>query len=177
MAYVKEELVVSPYTGKEEMFYSVYKYDGTGEFDFVASTYSKEEAYGKYYERALRCEKADERRAKEAEERKEKINQKIQKEAELRLEITQKAAEYLAEFETQRQEQIAKRRKELEEKEANPNKGDNANGTSDSWSKVSGNIDLKDSDYKGSKDVQRMREAMMHRKEDPNSEPMKNFFG
>ena len=116
-------------------------------------------------------------RQKEAEERKEKINQKIQKEAELRLEITKKAAEYLAEFETQRQEQIAKRRKELEEKEANPNKGDNANGTSDSWSKVSGNIDLKDSDYKGSKDVQRMREAMMHRKEDPNSEPMKNFFG
>ena len=116
-------------------------------------------------------------RQKEAEERKEKINQKIQKEAELRLEITKKAAEYLAEFETQRQEQIAKRRKELEEKEANPNKGDNANGTADSWSKVSGNIDLKDSDYKGSKDVQRMREAMMHRKEDPNSEPMKNFFG
>ena len=116
-------------------------------------------------------------RQKEAEERKEKINQKIQKEAELRLEITKKAAEYLAEFETQRQEQIAKRRKELEEKEANPNKGDNTNGTADSWSKVSGNIDLKDSNYKGSKDVQRMREAMMHRKEDPNSEPMKNFFG
>ena len=116
-------------------------------------------------------------RQKEAEERKEKINQKIQKEAELRLEITKKAAEYLAEFETQRQEQIAKRRKELEEKEANPNKGDNTNGTADSWSKVSGNIDLKDSDYKGSKDVQRMREAMMHRQEDPNSEPMKNFFG
>ena len=116
-------------------------------------------------------------RQKEADERKEKINQKIQKEAELRLEITKKAAEYLAEFETQRQEQIAKRRKELEEKEANPNKGDNTNGTSDSWSKVSGNIDLKDSDYKGSKDVQRMREAMMHRQEDPNSEPMKNFFG
>ena len=116
-------------------------------------------------------------RQKEAEERKEKINQKIQKEAELRLEITKKAAEYLAEFEAQRQEQIAKRRKELEEKEANPNKGDNTNGTADSWSKVSGNIDLKDSDYKGSKDVQRMREAMMHRQEDPNSEPMKNFFG
>ncbi len=116
-------------------------------------------------------------RQKEAEERKEKINQKIQKEAELRLEITKKAAEYLAEFETQRQEQIAKRRKELEEKEANPNKGDSTNGTADSWSKVSGNIDLKDSEYKGSKDVQRMREAMMHRQEDPNSEPMKNFFG
>ena len=37
--------------------------------------------------------------------------------------------------------------------------------------------EITDSDYKGSKDVQRMREAMMHRQEDPNSEPMKNFFG
>ena len=116
-------------------------------------------------------------RQKEAEERKEKINQKIQKEAELRLEITKKAAEYLAEFETKRQEEIAKRRKELEEKQANPNHDDKTDGTSDSWSKVSGNIDLKESDYKGSQDVQRMREAMLHRKEDPNGEPMKNFFG
>jgi hypothetical protein len=82
MAYVKEELVVSPYTGKEEMFYSVYKYDGTGEFDFVASTYSKEEAYGKYYERALRCEKADERRAKEAEERKAREEEEAKRKAE-----------------------------------------------------------------------------------------------
>ena len=38
-------------------------------------------------------------------------------------------------------------------------------------------FDLKDSEYKGSKDVQRMREAMMNRKNDPNSEPLQNFFG
>ena len=47
----------------------------------------------------------------------------------------------------------------------------------DSWGKVNSNIDLKDSEYKGSKDVQRMREAMMNRTNDPNSEPLKNFFG
>ena len=115
-------------------------------------------------------------RQKEAEERKEKINKKIQKEEEARMEIRKKAVEYLAEFEEKRKEQIAKKRKELEEKEQNLNQGSSTNNA-DSWSKVSGNIDLKDSEYKGSKDVQRMREAMMNRQNDPNSEPLKNFFG
>ena len=81
----------------------------------------------------------------------------------------------MVEFEEKRQEDIAKRRKELEEKnsEINMNKGGENNA--DSWGKVNSNIDLKD--YKGTKDVQRMREAMMNRTNDPNSEPMKNFFG
>ena len=117
-------------------------------------------------------------RQKEAEERKEKINKKIEEEEKARNEIRKKALEYLKEFEEKRQEQITKKRKELEEKELNPNQQNNANGgTSDSWSKVSGNIDLKDSEYKGSKDVQRMREAMMNRQNDPNSEPLQKFFG
>ena len=116
-------------------------------------------------------------RQKEAEERREKINKKMQKEEEERMEIRKKAAQYLSEFEEKRQEQIAKKRKELEEKELNQNQQNNTNGTSDSWSKVSGNIDLKDSEYKGSKDVQRMREVMLNRQNDPNSEPLQNFFG
>ena len=111
-------------------------------------------------------------RQKEADERKEKINKKILEEEEKRNEIRKKAAEYLIEFEEKRKEEIAKKRKILEENEmnGNNNKGEN----SDSWSKVKDNIDLKDSEYKGSKDVQRMREAMMN---NPNSQPLKNFFG
>ena len=117
-------------------------------------------------------------RQKEADERKEKINKKIEQEEKLRNEIRKKASEYLIEFENKRQEIIAKKRKELEEKELNQNQTNNTNGgTSDSWSKVSGNIDIKDSEYKGSKDVQRMREAMMNRQNDPNSEPLQKFFG
>ena len=116
-------------------------------------------------------------RQKEAEERREKINKKIEKEEKMRNDIRQKAAEYLSEFEAKRQELIAKKRKELEEKELNRNKDNNPQGNSEMWSKVSGNIDLRESDYKGTKDVQRMREAMMNRQQDPNSEPIKNFFG
>ena len=47
----------------------------------------------------------------------------------------------------------------------------------DFWGRVNSNINLKDSEYKGSKDVLRMREDMMNRTNDPNSEPLKNFFG
>ena len=112
-------------------------------------------------------------RQKEADERKEKINKKILEEEEKRNEIRKKAAEYLVEFEQKRQEEISKKRKILEENEIN---GNNNKGESDgnTWNKVKDNIDLKDSEYKGSKDVQRMREAMMN---NPNSQPLKSFFG
>jgi DNA gyrase/topoisomerase IV subunit A len=114
-------------------------------------------------------------RKKEAEERREKINEKIKKEEELRNEIRKKANEYMIEFEQKRQEDIAKRRKELEQKNSETNTNASGGNNADSWGKVNSNIDLKD--YKGSKDVQRMREAMMNRTNDPNSEPLKNFFG
>ena len=116
-------------------------------------------------------------RQKEAEERKQKINEKIKKEEELRNEIRKKASEYMVEFEEKRQESIAKRRKELEQKNSESNTNTSGENNSDSWGRINSNIDLKDSDYKGSKDVQRMKEAMMNRTNDPNSEPLKNFFG
>ena len=119
-----------------------------------------------------------EERQKEFEERKQKINQKIEKEEKLRNEIRKKASEYLVEFEEKRQEKIAQKRKEFEEKEKNINSNKNtSNNNTDVWNNVSGNIDMKESEYKGSQDVQRMREAMMNRQKDPNSEPIKNFFG
>ena len=122
-------------------------------------------------------QKRIEDRKKEAEERRQKINEKIQKEAELREEIIKKAREYMLEFEEERQKRISERRKELESKntETNVNKGSDNNA--DSWGRVNSNIDLKDSEYKGSKDVQRMREAMLNKTNAPNTEPMKNFFG
>ena len=109
-------------------------------------------------------------REKEAELRKERINKKIQEEEEKRNEIRIKAAEYIAEFNQKRQEEIEKRKKALEEKAENKN-GEN---NEDTWVNVKNNIDLKDSEYKGSKDVQRMREAMLN---NPNSQPMQNIFG
>ena len=122
-------------------------------------------------------QKRIEDRQKEADERKEKIKKKMEKEEELRNEIIKKAREYMIEFEEKRQENIAKRRKELEEKNSEVNKNTGGGNNADSWGRINSNIDLKDSEYKGSKDVQRMREAMMNRTNDPNSEPLQKFFG
>ena len=91
-------------------------------------------------------------RQKEAEERQEKIKKKREKEEELRNEIIKKAREYMIEFEEKRQENIAKRRKELEEKNSETNKNVGGRNNADSWGRVNSNIDLKDSEYKGSKD-------------------------
>ena len=121
--------------------------------------------------------KRNEAREKEAQERRERINQKIQKEEELRNQILKKASEYMREFEAQRQENIAKRRKALEEKNNNINQNKEGGSNADSWGRINSNIDLKDSEYKGSQDVQRMREAMMNRTNDTNSEPLQKFFG
>ena len=121
--------------------------------------------------------KRNEAREKEAQERRERINQKIQKEQELRNQILKKASEYMMEFEAQRQENIAKRRKALEEKNNNINQNKEGGSNADSWGRINSNIDLKDSEYKGSQDVQRMREAMMNRTNDTNSEPLNKFFG
>ena len=121
--------------------------------------------------------KRNEAREKEAQERRERINQKIQKEEELRSQILKKASEYMREFEAQRQENIAKRRKALEEKNNNINQNKEGGTNADSWGRINSNIDLKDSEYKGSQDVQRMREAMMNRTNDTNSEPLQKFFG
>ena len=110
-------------------------------------------------------------RQAEEEKRKERINKIIQQEEEKRNEIRIKAAEYMVEFNKKRQEEIEKRRKLLEEKGLNKNEN---NKNEDAWSNVKNNIDLKDSEYKGSKDVQRMRDAMMN---NPNSQPMQNIFG
>ena len=83
----------------------------------------------------------------------------------------------MREFEAQRQENIAKRRKALEEKNNNINQNKEGGSNADSWGRINSNIDLKDSEYKGSQDVQRMREAMMNRTNDTNSEPLQKFFG
>lgn len=55
MPKIESELIKSPYTQKEETFYKIYLDTGK----LVASTYDQEEAYGKYYNMALRIERTN----------------------------------------------------------------------------------------------------------------------
>ena len=47
----------------------------------------------------------------------------------------------------------------------------------DTWQKINSNIDLKDFDYKCSKDALRMRDTMMNRTNDPYNKPLEHFLG
>ena len=65
----------------------------------------------------------------------------------------------------------------MKKKNSENNQDKEGGNNAESWGRINSNIDLKDSEYKGSKDVQRMREAMMNRTNDSNSEPLQKFFG
>ena len=66
----------------------------------------------------------------------------MKKEEELRNEIRKKASEYLVEFEEKRHENIAKRRKALEEKNSEINNNTKEGSNADSWQRINSNIDL-----------------------------------
>ena len=75
------------------------------------------------------------------------------------------------------QKRLEAREKEAQERREKINQNQGGGSNADSWGRINSNIDLKDSEYKGTKDVQRMREAMMNRTNDPNSKPLEKFFG
>lgn len=47
--------------------------------------------------------------------------------------------------------------------------------TTQGWNKVGKSVDLKQSEYKGSKDINRMRESIIHKKEDELSSSNSTF--
>ena len=116
--------------------------------------------------------KRQEQREEELKERQKKIREKQELEMKLKNENRKNASEFLNEFFNQRQKRIQNNLELNKQKENNEKnekelikKGDpNVNV----WERVCKNIDLKDSDYKGSKDVTRMREVIINRKNDFN---------
>ena len=116
--------------------------------------------------------KRQEQREEELKERQKKIREKQELEMKLKNENRKNASEFLNEFFKQRQKRIQNNLELNKQKENNEKnekelikKGDpNVNV----WERVCKNIDLKDSDYKGSKDVTRMREVIINRKNDFN---------
>ena len=109
-----------------------------------------------------------EEREKEQMERRKKIEEKINFELKEKEKLREKASEYLNNFMNERSEKIALKRKENENKESEllNNKKLLKEGKLNPWEVVTENIAMKDSDYKGSRDVNRMREVIINRKND-----------
>ena len=83
-------------------------------------------------------------------------------------ELRKKASEYLNNFMNERSQKIELKKKENEKKEEEflNTKKLTKEGKLNSWEVVTENIAMKDSDYKGSRDVSRMREVIINRKND-----------
>ena len=109
-----------------------------------------------------------EEREKEQMERRKKIEEKINFELKEKEKLREKASEYLNNFMNERSEKIALKRKENENKESEllNNKKLLKEGKLNPWEAVTENIAMKDSEYKGSRDVSRMREVIINKKND-----------
>ena len=65
-----------------------------------------------------------------------------------------------------------------EEWKSQKNKEQSGENSVNTWEKVTSNIDTKEGDYKGSKNVSRMKEIIMNKKNDNLDVPeAKTFFG
>ena len=107
-------------------------------------------------------------RMKEENERRQKIEEKMSLELQKKNELKEKAVEFINDFEKKRQEEI-----EVRKKVNLQNEQDNLNnrklmkeGKKNPWEIVSDNISMKESEYKGTKDVSRMRAVIVSRKND-----------
>jgi hypothetical protein len=113
-------------------------------------------------------QKRIEEREAEQIKRRKKIEEKIQFELKKKEELKEKAVQFLNEFMNKRQEEIQKRKSENQKKEEEnlENKKLLKEGKINSWENVVENIAMKDSEYKGSRDISRMREVIINRKND-----------
>ena len=124
-------------------------------------------------------------RQQEAAERMKKIEAKREREMELRNETRAKAAEFMTKFMGERKQKIAENHQRLveQEKERDILKQKEKSGEAkvNLWEKVSSEIDIKEGDYKGSKNVDRMKEIIMNKKNDTHEVPETKtgfpFFG
>ena len=107
------------------------------------------------------------RRAEE-DERRSRIIKLMNDEIRLKQEYRDKAREYEDNFQTNRAKNLAKRQEfnRNNETEFLQNRQAVKDGKKNPWEKVVENIEIRESDYKGTKDVSRMRSVILTRKAD-----------
>lgn len=113
-------------------------------------------------------QKRIEARRKEEEERRGRLNDKIRKEMEDKQKIREKANDWLRNWTEQRDDKISKKRNfnRLNEEEYVKNRKIEKDEKVNPWDKVIENIQLKESEHKGQKDVSRMKAVILQRKSD-----------
>ena len=107
-------------------------------------------------------------RIKEENERRQKIEEKMSLEIQKKNELKEKAMQFINDFEEKRRNAIELRKKEniKNEEDFMNNKMLEKEGKKNPWEIVTDNITLKESEYKGTKDISRMRNVIVSRKND-----------
>ena len=107
-------------------------------------------------------------RIKEENERRQKIEEKMSLEIQKKNELKEKAMQFINDFEEKRRNAIELRKKEnvKNEEDFMNNKKLEKEGKKNPWEIVTDNITLKESEYKGTKDISRMRNVIVARKND-----------
>lgn len=107
-------------------------------------------------------------RIKEENERRQKIEEKMSLEIQKKNELKEKAMQFINDFEEKRRNAIELRKKEnvKNEEDFMNNKKLEKEGKKNPWEIVTDNITLKESEYKGTKDISRMRNVIVSRKND-----------
>lgn len=100
-------------------------------------------------------------------ERRAALVEKEKREQERKAEMRSEAELQLREWEDQRKEDIIQKREQnkVEEEAFNEHRR-KLNASNNPWEKVVGNVDIKEGNYTGSKDVARMRQSMVSRRND-----------
>lgn len=113
-------------------------------------------------------QKRIEDRKKEEEERRKKLNQKISQELEDKQRLRGEAIEYLKRWEDQRAKNISKKKEfnKTNEQEYLKQRDEEKAGNINPWDKVIQNIQLKEGEHKGTRDISRMKSAILQRKND-----------
>eukprot|EP00826_Nyctotherus_ovalis_P040735 TRINITY_DN4038_c0_g4_i3.p5 TRINITY_DN4038_c0_g4~~TRINITY_DN4038_c0_g4_i3.p5 ORF type:complete len:125 (-),score=57.10 TRINITY_DN4038_c0_g4_i3:127-501(-) len=100
-------------------------------------------------------------------ERRAMLVEKERQEQEKKAEMQQRAEEALREWTEQRKQDIIQRRTQSKVEEETFNESRKAlNEARNPWEKVTGNIEVKEGNYQESKDVSRMRQAIVSRRND-----------
>ena len=116
-------------------------------------------------------------RIKEENERRQKIEEKMSLEIQKKNELKEKAMQFINDFEEKRRNAIELRKKEnvKNEEDFMNNKKMEKEGKKNPWEIVTDNITLKESEYKGSKDISRMRNVIVARKNDSINQSANQF--
>jgi len=100
-------------------------------------------------------------------ERRGRLAEKETEEQQKKKEVQQKAEGELQNWGEQRKQNIIERRTQNKVEEESFNDSKKAlNASNNPWEKVTGYVDIKEGSYQGTKDVSRMRQAMISRRND-----------